>query len=81
MCTNSAEATDGGEEALLMAALQPHRALSVLTWGAAGKIEATEDQLAAVARAVDDPAEELRPLAAYLAQACGPAEARTMTAT
>lgn len=64
-----------------MAALQPHRALSVLTWGAAGKIEATEDQLAAVARAVDDPTEELRPLAAYLAQAYGPAEARTMTAT
>ena len=49
--------------------------------GSGGKIEATEDQLAAVARAVDDPAEELRPLAAYLAQAYGPTEARTMTAT
>jgi valacyclovir hydrolase len=73
--------SDGGEEALLMAALEPRRALSVVTWGAAGKVEASEDQLAAVARAVDDPTEELRPLAAYLAEAYGPAEARVMTAT
>jgi valacyclovir hydrolase len=73
--------SDGGEEALLMAALQPHRALSVLTWGAAGKVEASQDMLAAVARAVDDPTDELRPLAAYLAQAYGPAGARVMTAT
>ena len=73
--------SDGGEEALLMAALEPHRALSVLTWGAAGTVEASEDQLTAVARAVDDPTQELRSLAAYLAEAYGPDGARVMTAT
>jgi pimeloyl-ACP methyl ester carboxylesterase len=73
--------SDGGEEALLMAALEPHRALSVLTWGAAGRMNGSEDQVAAVARVMDDPTEELRPLAAYLAQAYGPAQARVMTAT
>jgi len=73
--------SDGGEEALLMAALQPHRALSVFTWGAAGRIEATEDQVASVGRVMDAPAGELGPLAAYLAQAYGPDEARIMTTT
>jgi len=73
--------SDGGEEALLMAALQPHRALSVFTWGAAGRMEATEDQVASVGRVMDAPDGELGPLAAYLAQAYGPDEARIMTTT
>ena len=47
--------SDGGEEALLMAALQPARALSVPTWGAAGQIVASPQLLRGLARLLDDP--------------------------
>jgi valacyclovir hydrolase len=73
--------SDGGEEALLMAALEPHRALSVFTWGAAGRMEASEEQVASVGRVMDAPAGEMGPLAAYLEQAYGLDEARIMTTT
>jgi valacyclovir hydrolase len=71
--------SDGGEVAVLMAALRPGSALSLFTWGAAGKIEATPDELAALENAVDQPAGDLAPLAAYLASAYGPDGARIMT--
>ena len=64
-----------------MAALQPGRALSVLTWGAAGQIVASPGQLDALGRAIDSPTGPLAPLAAYLADAYGPAGARIMTGT
>jgi valacyclovir hydrolase len=70
--------SDGGEEALLMAALQPGRALSVLTWGAAGRIMASPRLLRGLARLLDDPIDELKPLAAYLAEHYGADEARIM---
>lgn len=70
--------SDGGEQALLMAALEPARALSVLTWGAAGRIEASPELLRSLANLVDDPVEPLTSLAAYLAEAYGPDEARIM---
>jgi pimeloyl-ACP methyl ester carboxylesterase len=73
--------SDGGEEALLMAALRPRCALSVVTWGAAGQIVAAEEELDALADVVDHPSEELLPLAAYLAQAYGADTARIMTGT
>jgi valacyclovir hydrolase len=73
--------SDGGEEALLIAALEPARARSVVTWGAAGQIVATPEQLAAVATVVDAPDDSLRPLAAYLAQAYGAQHARIMAAS
>jgi len=71
--------SDGGEEALLMAALKPGRALSVVTWGAAGQIVASPDQLDEVAHAVDRPGGPFKELAAYLAQAYGAEGARIMT--
>lgn len=71
--------SDGGEEAVLMAELRPGLALSLFTWGAAGKIEATPDELASIESVVDEPAEGLAPLAAYLATAYGPDGARIMT--
>jgi pimeloyl-ACP methyl ester carboxylesterase len=71
--------SDGGETAVLMAALRPGLALSLFTWGAAGKIEATPDELAAIESAVDQPSEGLASLAAYLATAYGPDGARIMT--
>jgi valacyclovir hydrolase len=71
--------SDGGEVAVLMAELRPGLALSLFTWGAAGKIEATPDELAALENAVDQPADGLAPLAAYLATAYGADGARIMT--
>ncbi|MGI5491216.1 alpha/beta fold hydrolase [Microtetraspora malaysiensis] len=70
--------SDGGEEALLMAALQPARALSVLTWGAAGQIVASPEMLRGLAHLLDDPIDELKTLAAYLAESYGVDEARIM---
>jgi valacyclovir hydrolase len=73
--------SDGGEEALLIAADEPARARSVVTWGAAGQIVATPDELAALASAVDTPEDSLWPLAAYLVQAYGAQNARIMAAS
>jgi len=73
--------SDGGEEALLIAALEPARARSVVTWGAAGQIVATPEELTAIAVAVDAPDDLLRPLAAYLVEAYGEQSARIMTAS
>jgi valacyclovir hydrolase len=73
--------SDGGEEALLMAALQPARALSVLTWGAAGRIVASPEMLRGLAHLLDDPIDELKPLAAYLAERYGVDEARIMASS
>jgi valacyclovir hydrolase len=70
--------SDGGEEALLMAALRPARALSVLTWGAAGQLVASPEMLRGLAHLLDDPIDELKPLAAYLAESYGVDEARIM---
>lgn len=70
--------SDGGEEALLMAALQPARALSMLTWGAAGQIVASPELLHGLAHLLDNPPDELKTLAAYLAESYGVDEARIM---
>ncbi|HXW44855.1 MAG TPA: alpha/beta hydrolase [Streptosporangiaceae bacterium] len=71
--------SDGGEVAVLMAGLRPGLALSVFTWGAAGKIEATPAELTSIENAVDQPADGMAALAAYLATAYGPGAARLMT--
>jgi valacyclovir hydrolase len=73
--------SDGGEEALLVAALEPARARTVVTWGAAGQIVTTQAELTALATIVDAPDDSLRPLAAYLVQAYGVQNARIMTAS
>jgi valacyclovir hydrolase len=71
--------SDGGEVAVLMAEMRPGLALSLFTWGAAGKIEATPDQLTSIENVVDQPTDGLISLAAYLASAYGPDTARIMT--
>jgi valacyclovir hydrolase len=71
--------SDGGEVAVLMAELRPRLALTLFTWGAAGKIEATPDELTLLENTVDHPTDDLAPLAAYLATAYGPDGARIMT--
>ncbi|MFL6075537.1 MAG: alpha/beta fold hydrolase [Mycobacteriales bacterium] len=70
--------SDGGEEALLMAALRPARALSVLTWGAAGHVVAEPELLRGLANLLDHPPDELKTLAAYLAERYGADGARIM---
>jgi valacyclovir hydrolase len=71
--------SDGGEVAVLMAGLRPGLALSLFVWGAAGKIEATPDELTSIESVVDQPTDGLAPLGAYLATAYGPDIARIMT--
>jgi pimeloyl-ACP methyl ester carboxylesterase len=73
--------SDGGEEALLMAALAPGRALSVVTWGAAGRLAAPPGTLDEVASLLDRRDGPLKVLAAYLAEAYGADGARIMAAS
>jgi len=73
--------SDGGEVALLMAALRPGCALSVLTWGASGQIAASHADLDELAAAITNPSDALAPLAAYLTAAYGTANATIMTQT
>ena len=72
--------SDGGETALLMAALAPGRALSVVAWGAAGQVVKPAEGFGPLQRLLDEPSEQLLPLAAYLAEAYGPERARAMAA-
>lgn len=73
--------SDGGEIALLIAALEPGRALSAVTWGAAGQLEASADMLNGLANLVDDPVDPLKAKAAYLVEAYGVQNARIMAAS
>jgi pimeloyl-ACP methyl ester carboxylesterase len=70
--------SDGGEEALLMAALWPSRVLSVVSWGSIGQIVADPAELAVVGDLVDNPVEPFLPLVAYLVEAYGVDGARIM---
>jgi valacyclovir hydrolase len=72
--------SDGGETALLMAAHAPDRALSVVAWGAAGQFVEPLEGFGPLERLLDEPTEQLLPLAAYLAEAYGPDRARAMAA-
>lgn len=72
--------SDGGEVALLMAALAPAIARSVVTWGAAGAItEGHRPLLEMFSNVVDNPIEELEGFSNYLKATYGKANARTMT--
>jgi valacyclovir hydrolase len=72
--------SDGGEVALLMAALMPNLARSVVTWGAAGAISDPGGHLReALYHVVDDPIPPLQGFSDYLAATYGKANARAMT--
>jgi pimeloyl-ACP methyl ester carboxylesterase len=73
--------SDGGEEALLLAALRPAPALSVVTWGAAGQVRSEPGRLDRLARIVDEPAEPFLALAAFLVEAHGVNGARVMVSS
>lgn len=72
--------SDGGEVALLMAALTPGVVRSVVTWGAAGTLRQLGGPLLdALERVIDQPTPPLEPFRAYLIAAYGEANARAMT--
>jgi valacyclovir hydrolase len=72
--------SDGGITSLLMAALIPGVARSVVTWGAAGTISDPSGQLlAAMHNVVDHPIPPLQPFRDFLIATYGEANARAMT--
>jgi valacyclovir hydrolase len=71
--------SDGGEEALLMAALRPEMARSVFTWGSCAKLVAPPGMLDAMYNLIDSPIPPLQEFAGYMRQAYGEANARVMT--
>jgi pimeloyl-ACP methyl ester carboxylesterase len=71
--------SDGGEYALLMAALRPDAVRSILTWGAAGSLGNNREMAGAMATIIDDPAPPLREFAAYMKTVYGEGNARIMT--
>jgi valacyclovir hydrolase len=72
--------SDGGEVALLMAALTPGIARSVVTWGAAGTVNDPDGHLRdALYNVVDHPIPPLQGFSQYLIAAYGEANARAMT--
>ena len=71
--------SDGGEYALLMAALRPSAVRSVVTWGAAGSLGDNPEMVEVFARLVDDPIPPMREFATYLTTTYGEGNARIMT--
>jgi len=72
--------SDGGEVSLLMAALTPSVARSVVTWGAAGTLSDPDGHLReAMYNVVDHPIPPLQQFREYLIATYGEANARAMT--
>jgi len=72
--------SDGGEVSLLMAALAPDVARSVVTWGAVGTFNDPEGHLRdAMYNVVDNPIPLLQHFSEYLIATYGEANARAMT--
>ena len=72
--------SDGGEVSLLLAALTPGVARSVVTWGAVGTLAHTPaPMLDAMDTVIDQPIPPMQPFRDYLIAAYGEANARAMT--
>jgi pimeloyl-ACP methyl ester carboxylesterase len=71
--------SDGGEVALLMAAMRPDAVRSVVAWGAAGQLVAPPGMLDAFYNLINDPIPPLRDFAEYLKATYGDDNARAMT--
>jgi valacyclovir hydrolase len=70
--------SDGGEYALLMAAIKPEAVQTVVTWGAAGKLVMAPEFLEAFSQVVDHPIPPLQQFSEYLKSTYGPDNARIM---
>ena len=73
--------SDGGEYALLMAAMKPTVARSVVTWGAAGTLGDKVEFTDAMSSLIDNPIPPMKEFSAYMKAAYGEANARVMTQT
>jgi pimeloyl-ACP methyl ester carboxylesterase len=72
--------SDGGEVALLMAALFPQVARSIVTWGSAGQLRDPGGHLgAAMHNMIDNPIPPMRPFREHLIATYGEINARAMT--
>jgi valacyclovir hydrolase len=71
--------SDGGECALLMAAIKPDAVRSILTWGSAGSLGDNRPMAEAMASIVDDPIPPLRDFSNYLKSVYGEDNAQVMT--
>jgi len=70
--------SDGGEYALLIAALQPEIVRSIVTWGAAGQVPNSPELADLFSNVVDNPDPSLHEFSQYLKATYGEANARTM---
>jgi pimeloyl-ACP methyl ester carboxylesterase len=70
--------SDGGEYALLMAAMRPEAVRSVVTWGSAGALPEAPELTEAFSSLVDDPIPPLADFSAYMKAAYGEQNARVM---
>ncbi len=73
--------SDGGEYALLMAAMRPSAARSVVTWGALGKLDVPPEMLDVVYNLVDAPIPPLKEWSDDLKGMYGESNARVMAQT
>jgi valacyclovir hydrolase len=71
--------SDGGEYALLMAALKPEAVRSLVTWGAAGSLGNNPMMVDLFEKIVDEPIPPMREFSDYMKSAYGEANAREMT--
>ena len=72
--------SDGGEDSLLVAALTPGVARSVVTWGASGTLSDPDGRLReAMFNVIDNPIPPLQQFSEYLIATYGEANARAMT--
>jgi valacyclovir hydrolase len=70
--------SDGGEVAFVMAEVRPAAVRSIVTWGAAGVIDAPPEMFEAMENVVDAPIEPMKEFSGYLKSAYGEANARAM---
>ncbi len=70
--------SDGGEYALLMAALQPKIARSIVTWGAGGQLANIHEMPDWFYNVVDSPIPPMKEFSEYMKSAYGEASARVM---
>jgi valacyclovir hydrolase len=73
--------SDGGEYALLMAALQPAAVRSLVTWGSAGSLGNNLQMADAMATLIDAPIPPMAEFAEYMKAVYGENNARVMTQT
>jgi valacyclovir hydrolase len=71
--------SDGGEYALVMAAIDPTAVKSVVTWGSAGKLPDAPELAHAMATAIDEPMPPMQEFAEYMKATYGEANARAMS--